>query len=206
MKLHVPTKLVDNNMLRCTQAEPYTGPLFTAGASGALCLTPQAGSKPIAITLQTCIPQDASQQFQRLTGESIGAQAVTHVVSGQCLAWAGSVPHQAMVLAPCNTSDRGQQWVLGYAGVLFTTAAAASRSHVGRETALDDDMCAGVDTARDMAWSPNWQSGYPAVRDLKAAIRYVRATAATYGIDAGKIAASGGSAGATNSLAAGIIY
>ena len=45
-------------------------------------------------------------------------------------------------------------------------------------------------------WNPNWRSGYPAVRDLKAAIRYVRANADKYGVDASRIAVSGGSAGA----------
>ena len=55
----------------------------------------------------------------------------------------------------------------------------------------------------ELGWKPKWNSGYPAVRDLKAAIRYIRATAQTYNVDPTKVAASGGSAGATNSLAAG---
>ena len=55
-------------------------------------------------------------------------------------------------------------------------------------------------------WAPSWASGYPAVRDLKAAIRFVRASAATYGIDPTRIVVSGGSAGATNSVAAGVTF
>ncbi len=55
-------------------------------------------------------------------------------------------------------------------------------------------------------WVPSWTSGYPAVRDLKAAIRYARAQAASLGVDTGRIAVGGGSAGATNSLAAGVTF
>ena len=51
-------------------------------------------------------------------------------------------------------------------------------------------------------WTPTWESGYPATRDLKAAVRFVRARAALFGVDGGRIAVSGGSAGATNALAA----
>ena len=57
-----------------------------------------------------------------------------------------------------------------------------------------------------LTWNPNWQSGYPAVRDLKAAVRFVRAHAAAYGIDAARVVVSGGSAGATNSVAAGATF
>ena len=45
-----------------------------------------------------------------------------------------------------------------------------------------------------------------AVRDLKAAIRFVRANAEKYGVDASRIVVSGGSAGATNSVAAGVTF
>merc|ERR1712000_802462 len=42
--------------------------------------------------------------------------------------------------------------------------------------------------------------------DTKAAIRFVRANAAVYGIDPGRIAVSGGSAGATDMLAVGVTF
>eukprot|EP00041_Stephanoeca_diplocostata_P023041 m.559600 g.559600 ORF g.559600 m.559600 type:complete len:480 (-) comp22206_c0_seq5:1423-2862(-) len=176
-------------------SEPYTGPLYTAGVSGALCLTAPSGTTPAAITLQPCITSSAIQQhFQRRAGNSIGAEMIVHVASGRCVAWTGTIPRQTMTLASCNASDPLQQWVLGFSGVLFT------------ET--NGDTCAGAATTVRSAlqWAPNWQSGYPAVRDLKAAIRYVRAMAEGYGIDAGKVAVSGGSAGATNSLAAGVVF
>merc|ERR550519_448928 len=47
-------------------------------------------------------------------------------------------------------------------------------------------------------WKPDWNSGYPAVRDTKAVVRFVRSQASQYGINPNKIAISGGSAGATN--------
>jgi para-nitrobenzyl esterase len=55
----------------------------------------------------------------------------------------------------------------------------------------------------DFGWAPNWKSTYPAVRDLKAAVRYIKAHAVEYGVDPTLVAVSGGSAGATNSVAAG---
>lgn len=55
-------------------------------------------------------------------------------------------------------------------------------------------------------WNPQWASAYPATRDAKASIRFVRASAAKYGVDIGRIASSGGSAGATDMLAAGVSF
>jgi len=46
---------------------------------------------------------------------------------------------------------------------------------------------------------------YPATRDLKAAIRFVRANAKRFGVDPGRIALSGGSAGAIDSVGAGVV-
>merc|ERR1712216_997309 len=57
-----------------------------------------------------------------------------------------------------------------------------------------------------LGWSPQWASLYPATRDAKAAIRFVRANADKYGIDVTRIASSGGSAGATDMLAAGVSF
>ena len=42
-------------------------------------------------------------------------------------------------------------------------------------------------------WTPTWQSGYPATRDLKAAVRFVRAQAALFGVG-GRDAALGAQA------------
>lgn len=57
-----------------------------------------------------------------------------------------------------------------------------------------------------LQWQPYWASTYPAIRDAKAAIRFVRANANQFGIDPWRIAASGGSAGATDMLAAGVAF
>jgi len=53
---------------------------------------------------------------------------------------------------------------------------------------------------------PEWYSLYPATRDAKAAIRFVRANSAKYGIDVTRVATTGGSAGATDMLAAGVAF
>jgi len=60
--------------------------------------------------------------------------------------------------------------------------------------------------AQLLGWQPFWQSFYPATRDAKAAIRFVRANAGTYGIDAERVASTGGSAGATDMYAAGVSF
>lgn len=57
-----------------------------------------------------------------------------------------------------------------------------------------------------LAWKPFWPSAYPATRDAKAAIRFVRANAGSYGIDIARVASSGGSAGATDMLAGGVTF
>jgi acetyl esterase/lipase len=46
---------------------------------------------------------------------------------------------------------------------------------------------------------------YPATRDLKAAIRFVRANSEKYGVDPSRIAIAGGSAGSISSIAAGVV-
>jgi len=63
-----------------------------------------------------------------------------------------------------------------------------------------------VDVNSMGGWTPSWASGYPAVRDMKAAVRYVRANAERFGVDPNKIAVSGGSAGATNAVATGVTF
>ena len=105
--------------------------------------------------------------------------------------------------APCQRASPGQLWQLGTSGRLFTTvpatlgsvnsvelsavpAATATASLNVAATNADDDGYDGYqqetaargqaeDSDRPplMGWTPKWQSGYPAVRDLKAAIRWV---------------------------------
>ena len=58
----------------------------------------------------------------------------------------------------------------------------------------------------ELGWAPTWAAGYPAARDLKAAIRFVRARAAEFGVDSSRMVATGGSAGATNVVAAAVTF
>lgn len=83
-------------------------------------------------------------------------------------------------------------------GSVPAASAAAARAVRAAADAHDATYGAG--------WTPYWQSAYPAVRDFKAAVRFVRANAAKYGIDPTKIVGSGGSAGATNALATGVTF
>ena len=56
----------------------------------------------------------------------------------------------------------------------------------------------------NMTWIPPY--AYPAVRDTKAAVRYVRANAKRYGVDADKIAMFGESAGACSAMAVAMTF
>ena len=55
-------------------------------------------------------------------------------------------------------------------------------------------------------WGNNWNHMYPAVRDAKAAVRYVRARAADLAIDADAIVAYGSSAGACSAVGLGSAF
>ena len=57
--------------------------------------------------------------------------------------------------------------------MLFRSAAAARR----------EGLVEAFDPTSGASWTPYWQSAYPAVRDFKAAVRFVRANAAKFGID-----------------------
>ena len=121
------------------------------------------------------------------------------------------------MVAPC-VKDHGdethaQLWQLGWAGALVTRNAQLS---VGIAVDSSNHTLADAKGANAFKpteigselreWVPRWASSYPAVRDLKAAIRFVRANAQKYGVDPSRVVVSGGSAGATNSVAAGITF
>jgi hypothetical protein len=143
----------------------------------------------------------------------IEPQPVVHAQSGLCLDIAGIGPHPAaglsIVAAPCvqdrEDESHAQLWQLGWSGALITRAGSLSVS-VATPTPLSPSAEAEIARTHVGEWTPNWSSAYPAVRDLKAAIRFVRANAAKYGVDPSRIVVSGGSAGATNSVAAGITF
>jgi len=64
----------------------------------------------------------------------------------------------------------------------------------------------GDDVGLKSGWRPFWASAYPATRDAKAAIRFVRAQAGKYGVDVSRVASTGGSAGATDMFASGVSF
>lgn len=213
-----------------------TGSCLTAGPSNASALevdttaaAPAAFSGPLALSFGLCVTGNPAQQFKRADQGAIKAELLQHVASGQCVTV--DAASRNVVLAPCASSD---SWVLGSSGVLFVAdskhpknSGTCATSPAARSLALASDAeyygshaDDGADDGRDeggdergggegehvLGWKPKWGSGYPAVRDLKAAIRYVRATSATYNVDPTRVVVTGGSAGATNSLAAGVVF
>lgn len=54
-------------------------------------------------------------------------------------------------------------------------------------------------------WAPQFGTAYPATRDYRAAIRFVRASAQEYGIDPNRVVAAGASAGGASALAATVL-
>ena len=211
---------------------PWQGLLRLGGANGTLCITAAADNIPtstgdgLSLTLEACTDDNAppqSSQVWELTSWDIEKQAVRHSETGYCLDIPGaSVGESAEGLpvraVPCNASSAIQtQWQLGYSGALITQDARMSVSATPPERPSSMSNPSLRSSARrpqnpsssmpaSLAWNPNWQSGYPAVRDLKAAVRFVRARATAYGVDAARVVVSGGSAGATNSLAAGATF
>ena len=180
------------------------------GSGGAqLCVTPGAplaeGSASLSLEMQPCTHNTAadSPQVWKLANWSIHPQAVVNVKSGLCLDIAGVTAKAAaglpIVAAPCVSTlqdmTHAQRWQFGYSGALITRGASMA------VTISDRSVSASLG-----GWVPKWSSSYPAVRDLKAAIRFVRANAHKYGVDPTRIVTSGGSAGATNSVASGITF
>lgn len=178
----------------------------------------------------------AASQLWTVQSWGIRPQAVVHNATGLCLSVPSSTTSDSprpVEAAPCQRASPGQVWQLGFSGRLFTTvpaslgsvnsvelsavpAATFAASLNAAATNADDDGYQEEAAARGhaedsdrpalMGWTPKWQSGYPAVRDLKAAIRWVRANAAKYNVDPSRVVVSGGSAGATNSVAAGVTF
>ena len=168
----------------------HTGPLTLPGADGKkLCVTAGAtdAAAPRALTLQPCEPTNRAQAWQ-LRHWTISPQPFVHAESGLCLDIAGVDAKPAaglpIVLAPCVSDaedmTHAQLWQLGYSGALITRGGSLAVTVVGSDTDSGLEASSG-------GWNPNWRSGYPAVRDLKAAIRYVRANADKYGVDASRI-------------------
>lgn len=204
-----------------TSREPHEGPLSLPGEDGnEVCVTPSgaaAADGSQQLLMQPCEGGAAGarrgSQVWKFAHWDIEPQPVVHAQSGLCLDIAGIGPHPAaglsIVAAPCvqdrEDESHAQLWQLGWSGALITRAGSLSVS-VATPTPLSPSAEAEIARTHVGEWTPNWSSAYPAVRDLKAAIRFVRANAAKYGVDPSRIVVSGGSAGATNSVAAGITF
>jgi acetyl esterase/lipase len=98
----------------------------------------------------------------------------------------------------CNTSDPLQRWLVGnQMGSTICSVASNGTQHGKAGSSLCVTFSGGFE--------PPLHNLYPAVRDAKAAVRWVRAVgAASFNIDTDYITLSGGSAGASTTLSAGI--
>lgn len=203
---------------------PHEGPLMLPGEGGnQVCITPSgtvAADGSRQLLMEPCEGEKAgtkgSTQVWKFAHWTIQSQPVVHAQSGLCLDIAGISAQPTaglpVVAAPCvhdhEDESHAQLWQLGWSGALITRGGSLSVT-VTNHTMSPDAMAGIAQTDVGLTlgeWTPNWASAYPAVRDLKAAIRFVRANAEKYGIDPSRIVVSGGSAGATNSVAAGITF
>ena len=202
----------------------HPGPITLPGKDGKLqCVTPagkitaaSGGAVPAPLEMRDCAPPGSAggaAQVWNFSHWDIDSQLVKHSQSGLCLDIAGvSGKAEAglhIVAAPCvhdpEDTAHAQQWVFGWSGALLTRSETVSINVAASSSTAAEDT-GSVAGATTTGWTPSWNSGYPAVRDLKAAIRFVRANADKYGVDASRIVVSGGSAGATNSVAAGVTF
>mmetsp|Transcript_56740 Transcript_56740/g.157974 ORF Transcript_56740/g.157974 Transcript_56740/m.157974 type:complete len:377 (+) Transcript_56740:81-1211(+) len=78
------------------------------------------------------------------------------------------------------------------------------RAEQSRHLARDERKLKEEDSVD--VWTPLYARVYPAVRDMKAAVRWLKYHAADYGVDRNKIAVAGHSAGGGMALAAGITF
>eukprot|EP00947_MAST-08B_sp_MAST-8B-sp1_P004682 g4682.t1 len=161
---------------------------------------PQQGCKPMSLKLDVYLPQgDSPTQLRPAYILSHGGGNVGGVKEQGC--FQGSARFfAARGFAAFNIDYR----LAGQHGKL--PAASTTSSSPSFSSSPSSSPASSSSSSDLLTWTPNWQSGYPAVRDLKAAIRYVRANAAKYQVDPTRIVVSGGSAGATNSLAAGVTF
>ena len=199
----------------------HEAPLTLPGVGGKeLCATPSGAAAADGSRVLSMEPCTANQaQVWKLTQWDIQPQPIVHASSGLCLDMAGVGAKAAaglpIVAAPCvkdhEDMTHAQLWVFGYSGALLTRDTAMAVTVAGHTLSLQQSLAEEQDDDGQVRlglgeWVPNWASGYPAVRDLKAAIRFVRANAEKYGVDPSRIVVSGGSAGATNSVAAGVTF
>jgi acetyl esterase/lipase len=201
----------------------HEGPLTLPGVGGTqVCISPGevAADGRRALVMEPCEPTASAAQTWKFEHWNSQPQPVVHAQSGLCLDISGAtskaVAGLPIVVAPCvkdhEDETHAQLWQLGWSGALITRSAQMSVSIevYNNETLADTEGTNAFKSAGTGSelreWVPRWASSYPAVRDLKAAIRFVRANAQKYGVDPSRVVVSGGSAGATNSVAAGITF
>ena len=172
---------------------------ITPASNGELCLS-GAGAFP-TVSVQPCSAADCAKEphsrclegkeFQNwLYNEAFRSLSVQpdKETRPSCLSSSLFSESTAVSLQPCNSSDVLQQWTVG-------------------KQLLDGPICSAANAESCITWSggfePSLSRLYPAVRDAKAAVRWIRA-ASRFNMDADYITLDGGSAGASTVIPAAI--
>eukprot|EP01044_Picomonas_judraskeda_P007166 COSAG03_NODE_756_length_5978_cov_29.453308_1_plen_497_part_00 len=178
------------------------GTIVTPASNDELCLSGAGGSKVVSV--QPCNAADCAKEPHShcSVGDEYSVWQYNEALRSlsihldrtsppQCLS---SPPKEQQFpevsLKPCNASDSLQWWTLGKQDGSICSAAEAEDG-----------------TSRCVTWSGGFEPGlsrlYPAVRDAKAAVRWMRATG-RFNIDTEYITLDGGSAGASTVIPAAI--
>jgi hypothetical protein len=194
---------------RFSYARRGAGTIITPASNDELCL---AGADTKTVSVQPCAASDCAKEPHNhcvAGGENLIWQYNEELRSlsihlgpdngahPYCLSAPPKEQQWPVVgLEPCNTSDTLQQWT------------GPEKEPDGGAAPICSAAGAEDGEPRCITWSGGFEPGlsrlYPAVRDAKAAVRWIRATAPRFNIDSEYITLDGGSAGASTVIPAAI--